>query len=999
MSTDSTRRLARQGFPRSSAGFLLFASVILSLVQSASCQAAATPDQVVVSSLPGDDSMEGLAFQGRVFRLGSIGLTSALPSGQSSTDLLRLDDYHILANGTVIATNARGMWEHKATWEKLVSPFTSGDDRSVRVTSTGASLVLVKDAVAMIKDFSPSTPWRSLPTATCKAIVGIAVESKVIDIVCDDGLTKDSFTTLSTFRSVDAGHTWASTGDIHSRSWEDLPLDDDFSSTPVTLINTSAMVIAYTPSELYVRSTNETVWHDVAPPLFAGKVVALDHLLLATNRSVWLSSVNHGLTWKNTTTNSRALFVPHQDELILVHREEDEDDEDQTFSRVERLSLDGKSRPLTAPPLTTIQSAKSSGSQLILLGVDRMAQLDLQANGNWRVITGLLPKDVSVLAYVGRGLSLVGKSVYTLNTSSHAWTPSQIPTGRSKYQVVKARPGTATTYLQGTSTFKTDDGIAWKKIQPPSGYHIKRIARVPDHTYILADADKTPEEILPNKPRDQTKTITLDDDEVSDSSGPGGRVFESTDDLTWRAVAEFPYSLAGIRDLAVDSQGALYILTRADLVGKSPGGPWRNLRTGMLVGRRLKSIHVTAGDAIFLQTEQGVYWSADQGTQWNTDARLRLLTAEFGIKDQSDSFVAFNEARYLRVESHITTGQLLSLSIDISYPAGFEPSIVTVDNKEVFDLRAERAADGSVLLRGPKAALEKYSNGLHEVGVKVRRGAQQLSFQAYFYKEMVKARAFRPYAKSYAVVVGASGAWATGEFANLTEAVAQAKRVANVLRGQGFIVLEMYEADASSLKVAAVMNDLAQKVTSEDRVLFYFSGHGVTHVNAGTGGEEGYLLTYGASNATITSQGLPMYTLLGDYGRRIEAKHMLFVLDACFSGLAIEKAALPASKEFYKYEELASYTSSYTRMVFAAGKKNEPALDKSGGLFTKAFLDAISGRADLRQNGVITMNEVQAYVAHQVGETAAFLQARQTPQLGRQGEGEFVFITGPKAIP
>lgn len=52
------------------------------------------------------------------------------------------------------------------------------------------------------------------------------------------------------------------------------------------------------------------------------------------------------------------------------------------------------------------------------------------------------------------------------------------------------------------------------------------------------------------------------------------------------------------------------------------------------------------------------------------------------------------------------------------------------------------------------------------------------------------------------------------------------------------------------------------------------------------------------------------------------------------------------------------------------------------------------GAADLDHDGIITADELAPYVKRNVSSTAfAQLGARQNPQVGRRGEGEFVFLS------
>jgi uncharacterized caspase-like protein len=164
-------------------------------------------------------------------------------------------------------------------------------------------------------------------------------------------------------------------------------------------------------------------------------------------------------------------------------------------------------------------------------------------------------------------------------------------------------------------------------------------------------------------------------------------------------------------------------------------------------------------------------------------------------------------------------------------------------------------------------------------------------------------------------------------------------------------------------------------------------------------GDVGYLLTYPATEATVLTRGIPMARIESEYSNILRAKHVLFVLDACFSGLATRDQTAPNPdrlKEFLKYEELVDYTGTPSRAVLAAGDKNQAALDINGGIFTKAFLEGIKGAADGNNNGVITVDHLYAYILTRVESEARMHGHPQVPQLDRlpyYGSGKFVFIT------
>src|SRR5439155_10124504 len=97
----------------------------------------------------------------------------------------------------------------------------------------------------------------------------------------------------------------------------------------------------------------------------------------------------------------------------------------------------------------------------------------------------------------------------------------------------------------------------------------------------------------------------------------------------------------------------------------------------------------------------------------------------------------------------------------------------------------------------------------------------------------------------------------------------------------------------------------------------------------------------------------------------IRAKHMLFVMDACYGGLALTRNTQPGSARFLKDMML-----RYSRQVLTAGKANEVVADSGGPLpahsvFTGHLIEGLRGKATAA-NGVITANGLMAYVYQSV---------------------------------
>jgi hypothetical protein len=243
------------------------------------------------------------------------------------------------------------------------------------------------------------------------------------------------------------------------------------------------------------------------------------------------------------------------------------------------------------------------------------------------------------------------------------------------------------------------------------------------------------------------------------------------------------------------------------------------------------------------------------------------------------------------------------------------------------------------------------------------------------------------YNRSYAVVIGIDD---YRTLPKLGGVVRDAEAVAKELEGQGFQVVTVLNGQATRQNLARLLGDqLPNRVGPDDRVLVYFAGHGVSSGQGATA--MGYLMPVEGERDHIRSTGISMRELqnwFADY----KSKHVMFVADACYSGLALSTRAVGLPRTLNDY--LKQVTEKPVRLAFTAGGAGEVASEYRGhGLFTYYFLRGIRGEADANNDGIITSDELAAFIRPNVMQTAmAQMGRRQNPQLGRDGEGEFVFL-------
>ncbi|MBI5787966.1 MAG: DUF1566 domain-containing protein [Candidatus Schekmanbacteria bacterium] len=133
-----------------------------------------------------------------------------------------------------------------------------------------------------------------------------------------------------------------------------------------------------------------------------------------------------------------------------------------------------------------------------------------------------------------------------------------------------------------------------------------------------------------------------------------------------------------------------------------------------------------------------------------------------------------------------------------------------------------------------------------------------------------------------------------------------------------------------------------------------------------------------------------MTTIKEDISKRIPAKHIFFVMDACYSGLlvATRGAEQKSGRDFSYLQEI---TKEQARQVLTAGSKDQEVLDggpKGHSVFTGRFIELLENTEDF-----ITANEISMLVKEKVFSNAKARNHTQTPDSGRLfGLGDFVFV-------
>lgn len=273
-----------------------------------------------------------------------------------------------------------------------------------------------------------------------------------------------------------------------------------------------------------------------------------------------------------------------------------------------------------------------------------------------------------------------------------------------------------------------------------------------------------------------------------------------------------------------------------------------------------------------------------------------------------------------------------------------------------------------------------------------------------------------PFGQHHAFIIGID---AYENVSTLKTAVADAKRLAEVLGNQQHFKVHRPLLDAGGGEIRALFQFMSEQVGKDDRVFFYFAGHGIAA--DGDDGPAGYIVPADAEPSDVKTL-IPMADLQSALDV-LPCRHLLLVLDCCFSGAfkwSSQYRAIGAlmPKKIYQ-ERFDRFVQDPAWQVITSAAYDQKALDvligkptgdrgsassadkTSHSPFALALFEALAGSADFKGDregdGVITATELYAYIRDQVEpETIeAGERLRQTPRffpLKKHDKGEYVFL-------
>lgn len=266
------------------------------------------------------------------------------------------------------------------------------------------------------------------------------------------------------------------------------------------------------------------------------------------------------------------------------------------------------------------------------------------------------------------------------------------------------------------------------------------------------------------------------------------------------------------------------------------------------------------------------------------------------------------------------------------------------------------------------------------------------------------------FARSWAVVVGIDDY--RNDIAALRTARADAEALGGLLRERhGYQVVVRTDADADREGLVRLLREeLPAWVQTDDRVLFYFAGHGVAL--DGDGGARRVPSTAGRARGRrgVAAVDARRARRPGGSPRAPSPRRAGLLLRGCLPVVRLPPLARGTAATLPPAP--GSYVTHPARQILTSAAHDQRALDtildgrvlgaRGDGTghspFAQALLDGLAGAADasqgeLRGDGVITATELYLYARSRLQPDA--LHPEQTPQLWpmrTHGRGEFVFV-------
>lgn len=224
---------------------------------------------------------------------------------------------------------------------------------------------------------------------------------------------------------------------------------------------------------------------------------------------------------------------------------------------------------------------------------------------------------------------------------------------------------------------------------------------------------------------------------------------------------------------------------------------------------------------------------------------------------------------------------------------------------------------------------------------------------------------------------------------SLLTAVRGGNSVADLLQNSyGFETTTLFNSHASPENILGWLANLNCGI--DDRVLIYFAGHGLTRKTPNR--DIGYLGLYQTENGEYHSA-IKMESMIEE-AEILQAKHVLVLIDACFSGLVLTRSSSGSASDFNTKKVAEILISRPVRYVITAGGAEVVDDNAAPGgqysIFTYYLLRGLRGDVPMAE-GIIRAKQLANYLEERVSGSRRSRHKPNHGYLEGSEDGDFVF--------
>lgn len=167
---------------------------------------------------------------------------------------------------------------------------------------------------------------------------------------------------------------------------------------------------------------------------------------------------------------------------------------------------------------------------------------------------------------------------------------------------------------------------------------------------------------------------------------------------------------------------------------------------------------------------------------------------------------------------------------------------------------------------------------------------------------------------------------------HLRNAVSDARGMLDVFSKLTFesVVEPLFDEAATADALRSLVSDeLPRKLVESDRLVVFFAGHGHTRIDTlpdGDVAKTGYIIPFDGDSEGSTVRWLRLDSWLSDIAR-LPVRHILVILDACYSGIALDSIVRWRGANRIASTALRQLSSRRSRRVITSALDDQKALD------------------------------------------------------------------------